>query len=46
MTTSENMGRAMIAVAVGGYAKRILENVDINRLGSTHAGPVRPADPR
>lgn len=46
VTTAENMGRAMIAVAAGGYATRILENVDINRLGSTHAGPVRPVDRR
>ena len=34
MTTSENLGRAMIAVAVRGYDKRVLENWDINALGS------------
>ena len=30
VTTAENMGRAMIAVAAGGYPKRILESPDIN----------------
>lgn len=34
MTTSENLSRAMIAVAVDGYEKRVLENWDINTLGS------------
>jgi uncharacterized protein YbjT (DUF2867 family) len=34
MTTSENLGRAMIAVADVGYEKRVLENSDINALGS------------
>lgn len=33
MTTSENVARAMIAVAERGYSKRILENTDINSLG-------------
>jgi uncharacterized protein YbjT (DUF2867 family) len=32
VTTSENMGRAMIAAATSGYPKRILENPDINAL--------------
>jgi uncharacterized protein YbjT (DUF2867 family) len=32
VTTSENMGRAMIAAATRGYPKRILENPDINAL--------------
>jgi uncharacterized protein YbjT (DUF2867 family) len=32
VTTTENLGRAMIEVAVRGYVKRILENPDINRL--------------
>jgi uncharacterized protein YbjT (DUF2867 family) len=32
VTTSENVGRAMIAVAATGYGKRILENHDINAL--------------
>ena len=33
VTTTENLGRAMIAVAAVGYPKRILENPDINALG-------------
>jgi hypothetical protein len=32
MTTTEQMGRAMIAVARSGYRKPILESEDINRL--------------
>lgn len=32
VTTAENVGRAMLAVADTGYDKRILENPDINRL--------------
>lgn len=32
MTTSENLSRAMIAVAINGYPKRVLENSDINQL--------------
>jgi hypothetical protein len=32
VTTAENIGRAMIAVAANGYKKRVLENVDINAL--------------
>jgi uncharacterized protein YbjT (DUF2867 family) len=32
VTTSENLGRAMIRVAVEEYPKRILENADINAL--------------
>jgi uncharacterized protein YbjT (DUF2867 family) len=31
VTTSENMGRAMIHVAASGWEKRVLENPDINR---------------
>jgi uncharacterized protein YbjT (DUF2867 family) len=34
VTTAENVGRAMIAVAVSGYHTRVLENVDINALGT------------
>ena len=34
VTTSENLGRAMIAVAAAGYSKRVLENPDINALAS------------
>ena len=30
VTTMENMGRAMIAVAADGYPKRVLESRDIN----------------
>jgi hypothetical protein len=33
ITTSVNLGRAMICVAAEGYAKRHLENDDINALG-------------
>jgi len=32
MTTTEQMGRAMIAVARDGYPKRILESLDINSI--------------
>ena len=32
VTTSENLGRAMISVATNGYTKRILENSDINQI--------------
>jgi uncharacterized protein YbjT (DUF2867 family) len=32
VTTTVNMGRAMIQVAASGYAKRVLENPDINEL--------------
>jgi hypothetical protein len=32
MSTSDGLGRAMIAVAESGYAKRILEIPDINAL--------------
>jgi len=32
VTTSENLGRAMIAVATNGYTKRVLENSDINQI--------------
>jgi len=33
-TTTENLGRAMIRVARDGYAKRILDSVDINALAA------------
>ena len=36
VTTTANVGRAMIAVAGGGYAKRVLENTDINALAERH----------
>lgn len=32
VTTTENVGRAMIQVAASGYSKRVLENPDINAL--------------
>jgi uncharacterized protein YbjT (DUF2867 family) len=35
VTTTENVGRAMIWVAANGYYKRVLENADINELGKT-----------
>jgi uncharacterized protein YbjT (DUF2867 family) len=35
VTTTENVGRAMIRVAANGYFKRVLENTDINVLGET-----------
>jgi hypothetical protein len=35
VTTTENVGRAMIRVAVDGYATRVLENPDINALAAT-----------
>jgi uncharacterized protein YbjT (DUF2867 family) len=34
VTTSENLGRAMIEAAAAGYPKRILENADINALAA------------
>lgn len=35
VTSTRNLGRAMIRAADGGYAKRILENPDINLLASS-----------
>lgn len=35
VTTTVNVGRAMIRVAASGYSKRVLENPDINRLAAT-----------
>jgi hypothetical protein len=32
VTTSENVGRAMINAASVGYEKKVLENADINAL--------------
>jgi hypothetical protein len=34
VTTSENVGRAMIEVAANGFERRILENPDINELAA------------
>jgi hypothetical protein len=36
VTTTENVGRAMIRVAAQGYSRPILENTDINQL-ATHS---------
>ena len=48
MTTSEQLGRAMIKVARDGYPKPILESEDINASSvaslSRHSGAVRRAD--
>jgi hypothetical protein len=35
VTTTENVGRAMIRVAANGYFKHVLENNDINVLAVT-----------
>jgi hypothetical protein len=34
MTTTENIGRAMLRVARSGYTKRVLENRDIDALAA------------
>ena len=34
MTTTERLGRAILAVARSGYSTRILETADINRVAS------------
>jgi hypothetical protein len=34
VTSTENIGRAMIEVAAHGYEKRILENADFNLLAA------------
>jgi uncharacterized protein YbjT (DUF2867 family) len=44
VTTTVNLGRAMIRVAAGGHAKRILENADINALADEAAPPGSQAD--
>ena len=33
VTTTEQLGRAMVAVAAAGYPKPILETIDINGIG-------------
>ena len=38
MTTSVNVGRAMLAVAARGYPRPVLENEDINRAATLTAG--------
>lgn len=35
VTSTENVGRAMIRVATNGYSKRVLENTDINAAAAT-----------
>jgi hypothetical protein len=37
ITTTERVGRAMLAVARNGYPTHILEMADINRLGTSRA---------
>ncbi|MGH7446293.1 MAG: hypothetical protein ACREK1_06490 [Longimicrobiales bacterium] len=37
ITTTENVGRAMIEVAANGYSKRILANADINAVAARSA---------
>ena len=41
VTTTVDLGRAMIQVARAGDAKRVLEVADINRLSSSYANEVR-----
>jgi uncharacterized protein YbjT (DUF2867 family) len=41
MTTTQNIGRALIALAQVGYAKRILDNTDINQLAASSAAQSR-----
>jgi uncharacterized protein YbjT (DUF2867 family) len=38
VTTTENVGRAMIEVAAAGYSRRVLENADINFLAAKTDG--------
>jgi len=48
MTTTEDVGRAMINVAAGGYSTRVLENADINalaRAGTSSAEPTSRPGP-
>ena len=40
LTTTENMGRAMIEVAISGYPKPVLENVDINAVAHSSMTPA------
>jgi hypothetical protein len=37
MTTTGNVGKAMINAASGGYSMRVLENRDINALAAGHS---------
>ena len=45
MTTSEQLGRAMIKVARDGYPKPILESADINTSECASFSPVIPGQP-
>jgi hypothetical protein len=36
VTTTERVGRAMLAVARSGHPKAILENADIDEAGAAH----------
>jgi uncharacterized protein YbjT (DUF2867 family) len=36
VTTTVNVGRALLEVAANGYSKRVLENADINAIGGSH----------
>ena len=44
VTTTETLGRAMIEVAATGYAKRVIENRDINMLGMALRNPLTKAN--
>ncbi len=45
VTTTENVGRAMIEVAAAGYSRRVLENFDINLLAAKTGDLSRPVGP-
>jgi uncharacterized protein YbjT (DUF2867 family) len=45
MTTSENVGKAMIQVAARGYEERVLENRDINRVATGSTPPANGGAP-
>ena len=41
VTTAENMGRAMLAVAANSYSRHVLENTDINAVAAANPVPGR-----
>ena len=43
VTTTERVGRAMLAVARRGYPKRVLETVDINTAAALTTGRTAPS---
>lgn len=45
ITTSENMGRALIEVSINGYPRKILETDDINRAAMREASGLSRAAP-